>query len=58
MKKLKQLKYGIRLLAKKSVPLKKKKKLICQKGGLIGAILAPLISTVAGLAIDRLASRR
>ena len=47
MKKLKQMKNGIRLLARKSVPLKRKKKLLTQKGGAIGAILVPIISAIA-----------
>ena len=54
LKKLKKLKNGIRLLAKRSIPLRRKKKILTQKGGIIGSILVPIISAVAGLAIDRL----
>ena len=53
LRQLKRLKNGIRLLARKSVPLKKKKKIITQKGGLIGSLLVPIISTIAGLVMDR-----
>ena len=53
LRKLKKLKTGIRLLAQKSVPLKKKKKILIQKGGVIGSILVPIISAVAGLVMDK-----
>jgi hypothetical protein len=53
LQQLKQMKTGIRLLARKSVPLKKKKKILTQKGGLIGSILVPIISAVAGLIMDK-----
>jgi hypothetical protein len=57
LRKLKRLKGGVRLLALKCVPLKRKKRLLTQKGGILGSILVPIISTVAGLIMDKVISR-
>ena len=48
---LKKLKNGIRLLAKKSVSLKKKKRVLLQRGGAIASLLIPIITTIASLLI-------
>lgn len=53
MRKLKVMKEGIRLLARKSVPLKKKKRILVQRGGAIASLLIPIISTIAGLIAGR-----
>ena len=44
--KLKRNRIGLRQLTKKSVPLKTKK-VILQKGGFLGSLLAPIASVVA-----------
>ena len=48
LRKLRREKHNLRRLALKKTPLKKKRKIL-QKGGFLGAILAPALSVLGGL---------
>ena len=54
-KKLTRHSQHLRLLAKKSVPLKTKRNILIQKGGFLPALLAPILGIAASL-ISSLAS--
>ena len=53
---LKKYKKAIRLLASKNTPLKKRL-LLEQKGGFIGALVGPLIGSIAASTLGNIASR-
>ena len=48
-KKLAKHKIHLRTLADKKVPHFKRKRLLIQKGGFVGSLLAPILSTIGGL---------
>ncbi len=51
LEKLKRHKQDVRLLATKRTPLKRRQR-IAQKGGFIGALLAPLLTGIAASALS------
>ena len=48
-KKLSRHKRKLRTLADHKVPIRRKKQLVVQQGGFVGALLGPVLSTLAGL---------
>ena len=48
-RRLAQHKRTLRLLANRRTPLTSRKKALTQKGGFLGALLGPIVSTVASL---------
>lgn len=49
LKKLTRYKKTLRTLASKRTSLKKRKRLLNQKGGFLGALIAPALSAITGL---------
>ena len=52
-KKLKRHKKHIRTLADKKIPHSKRKRLLVQKGGFLGALLAPILGSIGGLLFSK-----
>ena len=57
-RRLNKHKQTLRLLARKQTSLRVKKKALTQKGGFLGALLGPIISTVGSLLLGGLAQNR
>ena len=52
-KKLQRHKNHLRALADKKTPLVKRKRVLVQKGGFLGSLIAPILSTLGGLLFSK-----